>query len=99
MSAPARHRFSVDDYYRLAAAGVLAPEARVELVDGEIHDMSPIGSLHGGVVNRLTRLFSRMAEGRWLVSVQNPAHLDDYSEPQPDLLLLKPSPDDYTTHH
>lgn len=94
-----RHRFSVRDYYRMAEAGVLAPDARVELVDGEIHDMSPIGPFHGGVVNRLNRLFTGAASGRYLVSVQNSARLDDYSEPQPDLMLLKPAPDDFMSHH
>jgi Uma2 family endonuclease len=99
MSAPALHRFNVEEYYRMAETGVLKPDARVELIDGEIHDMSPIGPLHGGVVNRLTRFFGKAARGRWLLSPQNPTRLNMYSEPQPDLMLLKPAPDDYTTHH
>lgn len=93
------HRFSVQDYYRMAETGVLRPGARVELLEGRIIDMSPIGPLHGGLVNRLTRLFNRTANGRWLVTVQNPLHLDDHSEPEPDVMLLKPSPDDYTRRH
>jgi Uma2 family endonuclease len=93
------HRFTIEDYYRMAETGVLAPDARVELLEGEIIDMSPIGPPHGGVTNRLNQLFSHRAGDRWLVAVQNPVHLDEYSEPQPDLMLLRPSPDFYGTRH
>ena len=99
MLVQAQHRFSVAAYYRMAEAGVFKPDARVELLDGKIIDMSPIGPFHGGAVNRLIRLFARLSQGRWLVSDQNPVHLDDYSEPQPDLMLLKPVADDYTSRH
>ena len=99
MKAPAPHRFSTEDYHRLGELGFFAPDARVELLDGEIHDMSPIGPLHGGVVNRLNRLFNLAAKGRWIVSAQNPVDLDKYSEPEPDVVLLKPAPDDYVSHH
>jgi Uma2 family endonuclease len=99
MLAPAKHRFSVEDYYRMAETGVLRPDARVELLDGEIIDMSPIGPFHGGVVNRLTRLFTLLSKNRWLVSPQNPLRLNDRSEPEPDVMLLKPSPDDYMSRH
>jgi Uma2 family endonuclease len=99
MLAPAKHRFSVEDYYRMAETGVLRPDARVELLDGEIIDMSPIGPFHGGVVNRLTRLFTLLSKNRWLLSSQNPLRLNDHSEPEPDVMLLKPSPDDYTNRH
>lgn len=93
------HRFSVRDYYRMAEMGVLRPGARVELLQGRIIDMSPIGPLHGGLVKRLSRLFNLKAKGRWVVSTQDPLHLDDHSEPEPDVMLLKPSPDDYTRRH
>ena len=99
MPAPTLHRFSAEDYHRLGELGFLAPDARVELLDGEIHDMSPIGPLHSGVVNRLIRFFGLSAKGRWIVSAQNPVGLDNYSEPQPDLTLLKAAPDDYVSHH
>lgn len=99
MKAPAPHRFSTEEYYRLAELGFLAPDARVELLDGEIHDMSPIGPLHSGVVNRMNRFFNLRAKGRWIVSTQNPLGLDKYSEPQPDLTILKSAPDDYVSHH
>ena len=99
MLAPAKHRFSVTEYHRMAEVGLLRPDARVELLDGQIIDMSPIGPFHGGVVNRLTRLFNRHAKDRWLVSTQNPVRLNDQSEPQPDVMLLQPSAGDYTTQH
>ncbi len=99
MSVLIRHRFSVEEYYRMAETGVLRPDARVELLGGEILDMSPIGPFHGGVVNHLGRLFNRLSRDRWLVAVQNPVHLDEHSEPQPDLMLLKPKPDDYKLRH
>lgn len=83
----------------MAETGVLKPDARVELLDGQIVDRTPIGPFHGGLVNRLNRFFTSASGGRWLVSVQNPALLDEYSEPQPDLMLLKPAPDDYTSRH
>src|SRR5687768_13687270 len=99
MEMPIPHRFSVMDYHRLSEAGILAPDARVELLDGEIHDMSPIGPLHGGVTKRLIRAFAELSKSRWIVSAQDPVGLSAFSEPQPDLMLLKPSPDDYTIHH
>ena len=83
----------------MAEIGVLRPDARVELLDGQVIDMSPIGPLHGGVVKRLNQHFTRLSKGRWMVAVQDPVHLNDYSEPQPDLMLLKPTPGDYTDRH
>lgn len=83
----------------MAETGLLSPDARVELLDGEIIDMSPIGPPHGGATNRLNHWFTKSAEGRWIVTVQNPVHLDKYSEPQPDLMLLRTSPDFYASRH
>jgi Uma2 family endonuclease len=99
MIAPAKHRFSVEEYYRMAETGVLRPDARVELLDGEITDMSPIGPFHGRVTKILNKHFSAASQGRWIVSVQDPAQLDDYSEPEPDLMLLKPEADFYGERH
>jgi Uma2 family endonuclease len=99
MLVQAQHRFSVKEYYRMAETGVLRPDARVELLDGRIIDMSPIGPFHGGVTKRLNQFFTKLSNGRWIVSVQDPVHLDEYSEPQPDLMLLKPATDDYTSRH
>jgi len=83
----------------MAETGVLRPDARVELLDGEILDMSPIGPFHGGVTKQLIRIFTATARDRWFVSVQDPVRLDDHSEPQPDVMLLKPEPDYYRRRH
>jgi Uma2 family endonuclease len=97
---PARRRLDVDAYYRMAEAGILTQNDRVELIDGEIFDMVPIGSAHAGKTDRLNRLFARVAaDGLALVSVQRPLTLDAYNEPEPDLMLLKPREDDYQGRH
>jgi Uma2 family endonuclease len=94
-----RRRFTVDDYYRMAAAGVLGEDDRVELIDGEIIELSPIGSLHAGYVNRLARCFIGGLGERAVVAVQNPVRISDLSEPQPDIAVLEPRADAYTTAH
>jgi hypothetical protein len=96
---PTAHKFSTAEYYRMAETGIIHPEARVELLDGEIIDMSPIGPFHGGVTKWLLSFFVQHAKGRWIVSVQDPVHLDDHSEPEPDLVLLKPRPGGYKDRH
>jgi len=96
---PPRRRFTIRDYHRMGEAGIFHEDDRVELLDGEIVEMSPIGSRHAGIVDRLTMLFARRL-GRWvIVRVQNPIVLDDYSEPQADLTLLTPRPDYYVDAH
>ena len=96
---PAKHRFKVSEYYRMGETGVLRPDARVELLDGEIIDMSPIGPFHGGVTNHLSQIFTTTAKGRWIVTAGTPVHLDEYSEPQPDIMLVKPEADFYGRRH
>ena len=92
-------RFNVDQYYRLAKAGIIKPDDRVELIEGEIIRMSPIGSPHAACVRRSTHLLERAVLGRAIVSVQNPVRLSDLSEPVPDFALLKPRDDFYEEHH
>lgn len=91
------HRFTVADYHRMAEAGILGEDSRVELIRGQIVDMAPIGAPHLGVVNRLTRLLPGVLSGRGILSVQNPVRLDDGSEPEPDVVVLMPRADDYET--
>jgi Uma2 family endonuclease len=89
--SPPRRRFDVAYHHRMAETGILAPEDRVELIDGEIVEMAPIGSAHGGTTDCLTSLVARaVAEGRVQLRVQGPLRLDPFNEPQPDLLLLRP---------
>jgi len=96
---PRRHRLTVEDYYRMGEAGILRPDERVELIDGEIIDMPPPGSLHAGTVTQLASLLQRAAGDHALLQVQNPVRLDRYSEPQPDLTLLRPRADFYKSAH
>jgi len=90
-----RHRLTVADFYRMGEVGLLAPEARVELIEGGIVDMAPIGSRHASTVNRLARTMTLAIGNSALLSVQAPICLGDYSVPQPDLALLKPRSDHY----
>ena len=99
MLVQAQHRFSVKEYYRMAETGVLPPDARVELLDGKVIDMSPIGPFHGGITKYLSKIFFGAAKGRWITQVQDPVRLDDHSEPEPDLALLKPVADFYRRRH
>lgn len=96
---PRRHRLSVDDYYRMAEVGILAPDGQVELIDGDIIDMAPPGSLHAAIVMLLTRALIEAVGDRAFVLAQNPVRLSDFSEPQPDLALLRPRDDSYRNHH
>ena len=96
---PRRHRLTVDDYCRMAEVGILDPEARVELIDGEIIDMGRPSSPHAATVHYLTEVLIRAVEGRATVLVQNPVRLSDYSEPQPDLALLRRRDDFYRERH
>ncbi|MDQ3249537.1 MAG: Uma2 family endonuclease [Chloroflexota bacterium] len=94
-----RRRFSVADYYRMLESGILTEEDRVELIDGEIVEMSPINSIHAANVDRLNFLLFRQIEDKAIVRIQNPVHLDDYNEPQPDLALVRWRDDFYEQSH
>ena len=83
----------------MARAGVFAEDDRVELLDGEIVEMTPIGPEHSGCVGVLTGLLARRLGDRAFVWVHNPVHLPDRSEPEPDVVLLRPRPDGYRTAH
>jgi Uma2 family endonuclease len=93
------HRITVNEYYRREAAGILAPGQRVELLEGLVVDMMPIGPFHSGVTGKLLNHFAPPSRGRWLVQCQNPLRIDERSEPVPDLMLLKSRPDGYTKAH
>jgi Uma2 family endonuclease len=94
-----KKRFTVDEYYRMAEAGILKPEDRLELIDGEVIEMSPIGNKHAGRVNRAADLFMNVFRGKATVAVQNPVRLDQYNELQPDLVLARLDPDYYASRH
>ena len=90
----ARKRFTVEEYEQMISAGVLGEDERLELIEGDILAISPIGSAHLALVNRLNHLFVQQAGTLAQVSVQNPIRLAN-SEPQPDLALLRSKPDYY----
>jgi|SRR5690606_726642 len=94
---PRRHSLTVDDYFRMVEVGILAPDDRVELIEGEIIDMPPIGEMHAGTVAQLDHLFHRALgdSARAIVFVQSPMILGRYSAPQPDIALLVPRADYY----
>ena len=96
---PQTRKFTVAEYYLMAEVGILKPEERVELIQGEIIVMLPIGPLHAGSLIISSSLFSEYARGRLFVRTQNPIHLDDGSEPEPDVALLRLRDDRYTTAH
>ena len=96
---PTTRRFTVSEYHRMAEAGILGEDDRVELLHGQIYVMSPIGSQHAACVRRLTRLFILAAREQAGVSVQNPILLAPDSEPEPDVALLTPRDDAYAARH
>lgn len=95
-----RRLFTVDDYYRMAAAGVFAEDERVELIEGEIIEMSPAGSRHAGGIKKINALLGeRMGNTPLIISVQDPIRLDDGTEPQPDIAVLRWRDDYYVGSH
>ena len=94
-----RRAFSVDEFHRMAEAGVFGEDDRVELLDGDIVRMTPIGSRHAGCVNRLNGLLTTAVGPDGVVSVQNPVVCGDRTELQPDLGILKPRTDFYSRAH
>lgn len=91
--------FSVDEYHQMINVGILKEDDRVELIDGEIISMPPIGPRHASNVDRLTAIFYAKCGNNIIVRVQSPVQLDDSSEPQPDITILKPRADFYETAH
>jgi hypothetical protein len=84
-----RHRLTLDDYHRLGEAGILGEDDRVELLEGQLVDMSPIGPRHALAVDALNELSVTAVSGRARVRVQNPVQLDGGTEPRPDIVLVK----------
>lgn len=94
-----RRSFTVEEYHRMAQAGILVEDDRVELIQGEIVTMAPIGSRHQACVDCFTELLSPQVARRAILRVQGPVRLGEYSEPQPDVALLKPQADFYARGH
>jgi Uma2 family endonuclease len=92
-------RFNVYEYHRMAAAGILGEDDRVELIEGEIALMAPLRGRHSARVSRLASELFAQVGGRGIVRVQDAVRLSDESEPQPDLALVKPRADFYAAAH
>jgi Uma2 family endonuclease len=99
MAAVEPHRFTVAEYERMGQVGILGEDDRVELIDGQIVQMTPIGIPHAASVRALDRRLDRAVGDRAVVSTQLPIVLGDFSEPQPDIALLKPPEGTYWQRH
>lgn len=84
-----RRRFTVHDYHRMAEAGILHEDDRVELIGGDIVEMSPIGGRHAACVREINRLLGRQVDDDLRVDVQSPVRLGEQEEPQPDLAVIR----------
>lgn len=92
-----RHRLTADDYYKMGNAGIFTENDRVELIEGEIIDMVPIGSQHAYLLNKLNRIFSKQILETTLVRIQDPLRLNHHNEPEPDLVIVTNK--NYSSHH
>jgi Uma2 family endonuclease len=95
----AKHWITADEYEQMGRAAIFHPDARLELLDGEIYEMSPIGSPHAACVKYLSALLNRHFNGKMIVSTRDPIRLNDFSEPQPDIALLRWRDDFYRHAH
>lgn len=86
---PVPRRFSVDDYHQMVEAGILCEDDRVELINGEILEMSPVGGRHVARVNRINRMLVERLGDAAIVSIQNPIRLGRYQEPEPDVAVIR----------
>jgi len=91
--------FDVREYYGMLEAGILAPEEKVELINGEIIQISPIGSQHAACVSRLRELIGEILGKSVIIRTQDPVRLNDKSEPEPDLAILRRQADFYASAH
>ena len=94
-----RHRFTVEEYARMGDAGIFSEDDRVELIDGDVHEMTPIGPTHAGIVDDLAELLVTRLSGKAKVRIQNPIRLGRHTEPQPDLVVAPLRTGHYTDRH
>ena len=94
-----RYLFTVDEFYRMGEAGIFTEDDRVELIDGEIWQMTAIGPLHAEIVDRLTELLVTRLAGTARVRVQNPLRVSRRTEPQPDLVVVRRRSGSYADRH
>lgn len=92
-------RLSVQDYYRMVESGILQPDERVELLEGQIIQMAAKGTAHSAAVSRIEKLLRNRLGDRALLRFQDPVQLNNYSEPEPDVAVVQPDPSFYEDHH
>jgi Uma2 family endonuclease len=90
---------NVEEYYKMAEVGILKADDRIELINGEIYQMSPIGSRHAAIVDHLAMRLNEAFKHNAIVRVQNPLRIDDNNEPEPDITIIKHRPDFYAAAH
>ncbi len=95
----AKYSFTAEEFERMGEAGILREDARLELIEGGICAMSPVGSAHAACVKFLSGLVNRLFGGTFIIGVQDPVRLNDFSEPQPDVSLLRWRDDYYRGAH
>lgn len=98
-AVPEVYRFGVAAYHRIIAANIFTEDEHIELINGELRLMPPINADHAGKNKRLNRLFSRLVQDRAIIAVQDPLTLPENSEPEPDLMLLRPRDNFYEQTH
>ena len=98
-TAVVKRLINVEEYYKMAEVGILKPDDRVELINGEIFEMSPIGSRHAAIVNKLAGLLNELFKGKAVIGVQVPVRINYNNEPEPDIALLQYRPDYYASEH
>jgi len=95
----AKRLINVDEYYKMAEVGILKPSDRVELIHGDIYEMSPIGSRHASIVNRLAKILNNLFGEEMIIGIQAPVRINHKNEPEPDISILKPKSDYYVSAH
>jgi Uma2 family endonuclease len=99
MATEAKKLFTVEEYYKMAEAGIFRNARRTELINGEIIEMTSMGSRHAAAISRATTLLVRLFGDRTVLRPQLPAPLNEFNEPEPDIALVKPRKDSYSTAH
>lgn len=94
-----RYHLTVDDFNKMGEVGIIPSDSRVELIEGEIINRAPIGSGHAGTMAYLISVITSQLSKSAIINAQNPVILGQYSEPQPDLVVLKPRDDFYKNAH
>jgi Uma2 family endonuclease len=94
-----RKKFRVDEVYKMVEVGILPEESGWELINGEIIRRMTVGSKHASIVKRLNRIFTKLISVQTIISVQDPIHIDEFNEPEPDIAVLKLRDDFYAQNH